>query len=160
MAIIKQKMKIANNLVKSESGIYEGAITSLGFGTGTRVEKNGRDIEEIEFSRFELCIAFEGTNEPIKVKTYTGVSINAEPVEVRYEGRGKKNEVPIYNRFTTLLLALGLLKEDELLTVNDETLERIEKGLDGLVGQVVKGKLGKDKGGYFAIDLGTLELKK
>ena len=157
---IKQKMKIANNLVKSEDGIYEGAITDLGFGTGKRTEKNGRDIEEIEYSRFEMSVAFEGTNEPIKIKTYTGVSINNEPVEVKYAGRGAKNEVPIYNRFTTLLLALGLLSVDELDKVDDKTLERIEKEMDSLKGQIIRCKIGKDKGGYHAIDLASVELKK
>lgn len=157
---IKQKMKIANNLVKSEDGIYEGAITALGFGTGKRTEKNGRDIEEIEYARFEMTVAFEGTNEPIKIKTYTGVSINNEPVEVKYAGRGAKNEIAIYNRFTTLLLALGLLSVDELESVDDKTLERIEKAMDGLKGQIVRCKIGKDKGGFHAIDLSSLELKK
>lgn len=157
---IKQKMKIANNLVKSDDGVYEGGIVSLGFGTGKRTEKNGRDIEEIEYARFELCVEFPGTNEPIKIKTYTGVSINSEPVEVKYAGRGAKNEVAIYNRFTTLLLALGLLSEDELANVDEKTLGRIEKDMDSLKGQVVRCKIGKDKGGFHAIDLASLELKK
>lgn len=157
---IKVKMKIANNLIKSEDGVYEGAITDLGFGVGTRTEKNGRDIEQIEFQRFEMSVAFEGTNEPIKIKTYTGVSINNEPLEVKYAGRGAKNEVAIYNRFTTLLLALGLLTIDELDSVTEKTLERIEKDIDGLKGQMIRCKVGKDKGGYNAIDLSSLELKK
>ena len=157
---VKQKMKIANNLVKTEDGIYEGAIIDLGFGTGKRVEKNGRDIEEIEYARFEICVAFEGTNEPIKIKTYTGVSINNEPVEIKYAGRGAKNEVKVYNRFTTLLLVLGLLTETELENVDEKTLERIEKAMESLKGQVVRCKIGKDKGGFHAIDLSTLELKK
>ena len=157
---LKMKMKVANNLAKVEGNIYEGAIVDLGFGTGTRTEKNGRDIEQIEYARFEMTATFAGTNDPIKIKTYTGVTINNEPVEVKYAGRGAKNEVPVYNRFTTLLLALGLITVDELENVDDKTLERIEKDMESLKGQVIECEIGKDKAGFYAIDLQTLKLKK
>lgn len=155
---MKARITVANNLARSEGDIYKGTIISLGFGEGKKTEKHGRDIEEIIYPRFEMVTAFEGTVKPIRISTYTGVSINAEPLEVRYEGRGAKNEVKIYNRFTSLLIRLGLVKEDELENVDSKTVERIEKELDALKGVMIQCKIGKDKGGYLAIDLETLEL--
>jgi len=157
---LKLKMKIANNLVKPVDGIYEGEILELGLGVGVRTEKNGRDVEQIEYVRFEMIAAFPGTNEPIKIKTFTGSTLNGEPVEKRYAGRGAKNEVDIYNRYTTLLLALEVITVDELEEINEKTIERIEKSLESLKGKTIQCEIGKDKAGYYAIDLQTLKLKK
>ncbi|SHN92691.1 hypothetical protein BHECKSOX_1306 [Bathymodiolus heckerae thiotrophic gill symbiont] len=156
---MKSKIKIANNLVKSESGIYEGTIVGIGFGEGKKVTKVGRDVEEIVYPRFEFVTEFEGTGESIRIKTYTGTSINSEPVEVLYSGRGKSNEVNVYNRFTTLLMKLGMLTENDLASVTAEVVEKIEKDVLELKGQMIKCKIGKDKNGYFAVDFGTLEMK-
>jgi hypothetical protein len=148
-------IKRANNLVKSEDGFYTGFIVASQLGIGKKQEKNGRDIEEIEYSRYELITNFEGTTAPIQVKTYTGSTINDEPVEIRYAGRGEKNEVKIYNRFTTLLLKLGIVKESELLTATDEM---IEKGIEALNGRSLRCKVGKNKDGFYAIEIDTIEL--
>ena len=155
---MKPRITVANNLAKTEGDVYKGTIISLGFGEGKRTEKHGRDIEEIIYPRFEMVCEFEGTVKPIRINTYTGVSINAEPLEVRYEGRGAKNEVKIYNRFTNLLLRLGLVQEEELESVDAKTVERIEQDLNSLKGLMIQSKIGKDKGGYLALDLETLEL--
>lgn len=148
-------IKRANNLIKSEDGFYNGFIVASQLGIGKKQEKNGRDIEEIEYSRYELIVNFEGTNAPIQVKTYTGSTINDEPLEVRYAGRGEKNEVKIYNRFTTLLLKLGIVKESELLTTTDAA---IEKGIEDLNGKTIRCKVGKNKDGFYAIEIDTIEL--
>lgn len=157
---LKPKIKIANNLVKSEDGFYEGTIIKSEFGTAKRKERNGRDIEQIEYACLNFDCEFQGTNEPIKVTTQTGININSEPVEIVGKGRGGKNEVKVYNRFTTLLLALGIVAESELETIDESAIDRIEKEIDSLVGQVVRCKVGKNKDGFYAIDLATLELKK
>lgn len=155
---MKAKIKLANNLVKKDDGLYIGKIVAAQFGIGKRQEKHGRDVEEIEYSRFELVVDFEGTNAPIQVKTYTGSTINDEPLEVRYAGRGNKNEVKIYNRFTTLLLKLGMLSEKELKNVNESTVEQIEKDIEELNGRTVQCAVGKNKEGFYAIDVESLVL--
>ena len=155
---MKARIKLANNLVKTDDGLHEGFITAAQFGIGKRQEKHGRDVEEIEYQRFELIVNFDGTNSPIQVKTYTGATINDEPLETRYAGRGAKNEVKIYNRFTTLLLKLGILNEDELKTVNDDTIDEIEKKIDALNGRYIRCAVGKNKDGFYAIDVETIEL--
>lgn len=115
-------------------------------------------MEEIEYARFEFITDFEGTNAPIQVKTYTGATINDEPLEVRYAGRGNKNEVKIYNRFTTLLLKLGVINEKELKNVNESTVEQIEIDIEQLNGRNIQCAVGKNKDGFYAIDLETLVL--
>lgn len=155
---MKARIKLANNLVKTDDGLHEGVITAAQFGIGKRQEKHGRDVEEIEYQRFELIVNFDGTNSPIQVKTYTGATINDEPLEVRYAGRGAKNEVKIYNRFTTLLLKLGILNEDELKTVDEATLDKIEAKIDALNGHYIRCAVGKNKDGFYAIDVESLEL--
>jgi hypothetical protein len=157
---MKSKIRVANNLPRVEGDIYKGTIVSLGFGEGKRTEKHGRDIEEIVYPRFEMITEFEGTIKPIKITTFTGTSINAEPVETRYEGRGAKNEVKIYNRFTSLLLKLDLVKESDLEKIDDTTIEEIEQNLEALKGTMIQCKIGKDKGGFLAIDLESVELLK
>ena len=155
---MKARIKVANNLVKSDDGLFIGEITTAQFGIGKRQEKHGRDVEEIEYSRFELVAEFEGTNTPIQVKTYTGSTINDEPLEVRYAGRGNKNEVKIYNRFTTLLLKLGILTESELKNVDDSTVDKIEKDIEKLKGRRIRCIVGKNKEGFYAVDVESLEL--
>lgn len=157
---IKSKIKIANNLVKSEDGYYEGVITKASFGQGMRTEKIGKDTEQIPFDRFELYCEFPGSDKPMKIPTFTGTSINSEPIEVKYAGRGKANEIPVYNRFTMLLMALGLIEESELVNVDEKTVEKIEQDLENLKDQMIRCKISKDKGGFNVIDLGSLEMKK
>ncbi len=157
---MKTKIKIANNLAKSETGVYEGTVVNIEFGEGKRVTKVGRDVEEIVYPRLEMITEFVGsTGEPIRIKTFTGTSINSEPVEVLYSGRGKKNEVKVYNRFTTLLLQLDMVAESELESVTIENIEELESGLLEMKGEMIECKIGKDKNGYFAIDLSTLTMK-
>lgn len=155
---MKAKIKLANNLVKKEDGLYIGKIVAAQFGIGKKQERHGRDVEEIEYSRFEFVVDFEGTNAPIQVKTYTGSTINDEPLEVRYAGRGGKNEVKIFNRFTTLLLKLGMLTEKELKNVDESTVEKIEQNIEELNGRDIQCAVGKNKEGFYAIDLETLVL--
>lgn len=76
-----------------------------------------------------MSIDFEGTGSPIQIKTYTGNILNSEPVETINAGRGAKNEVAVYNRYTTALLKLKLITLDQLTTVNDDDLIKIEKTL-------------------------------
>lgn len=155
---LKPKSRVANNLVKSENGIYTGTIIAARLGTGVKKEKNGRDIEQIEYERFELIIDFEGTGSPIQIKTYTGNILNSEPVETINAGRGTKNEVAIYNRYTTALLKLNLVTLDQLPTIDDDGLLKIEKNFENLTGKKVNCAVGKNKEGFFAIDLQTLKL--
>ena len=148
-------LKKANNLVKSEDGFYEGFIVESKLGIGKKQEKIGRDVEEIEYSRYELIVNFDGTTSPITVKTYTGTTINDEPVEVRYAGRGAKNEVKIYNRFTSLLLKFGILNENELIDFDES---KVEKGIKELTGRTIRCKVGKNKDGFYAVDIESVEL--
>ena len=155
---MKPRIKIANNLQASEDGYHVGTIKSLLFGEGKKQEKNGRDIEEIVYPRCELTTVFDGTGTPITIHTYTGVTINSEPLEVRYQGRGKKEEVRIYNRFTTLLLSLGLLKEDDLAGMTEETSDLLADNIEKMAGQKIRAKVEKDKGGFYVIDLESISI--
>ena len=105
-----------------------------------------------------MIIDFEGTGSPIQIKTYTGNILNSEPVETINAGRGTKNEVAIYNRYTTALLKLNLVTLDQLPTIDDDGLLKIEKNFENLTGKKVNCAVGKNKEGFFAIDLQTLKL--
>lgn len=155
---MKPKITIANALSKSEDGYHEGFIASAEFTTAIKREKHGREFEEIEYPCFELKVNFDGTADPITVKIQTGVSLSVEPIEIRNAGRGKKNEVPLYNRFTTLLLNLGVLNEETLKTVDATNLDKIMKNAEGLSGRYVRCKVGKNEKGYLAVDISTLVL--
>ena len=86
------------------------------------------------------------------------MTINSEPLEVRYQGRGKKEEVRIYNRFTTLLLSLGLLKEDDLAGMTEETSDLLADNIEKMAGQKIRAKVEKDKGGFYVIDLESISI--
>lgn len=152
------KITIANTLIADENGYSEGVVTNAEFGIAVRKEKVGKAIEEREYQCFELTINFDGSIEVFPIKIQTGTKISNEPVEVRYAGRGKKNEVPIYNRFTTLLLNLGVLVESELDKITPSNIDAIIDKAEHLSGSYVRCKTGKNEKGYYAVDISTLEL--
>jgi hypothetical protein len=158
---MKARIKVANNLVKSENDIYTGVIVNTGFKMVKDTKKTGRDVEEFEYQAFEMVVEFAGTTAPVQISLLAGSTINNEPVEVRYADRGKKNAVNIYNRFTTLLLKLDILKESELSSVIDDAmLEKLDSDIEKLNGRSINCKLSKNAKGFNSIDAESLELVK
>lgn len=147
----------ANRPAIDKDGMSSGLLDYVQAGTGVRKEKKGRDVEEIEFARYEFYFKADGvTGEPVTIKVYTGTVINDEPVEVLAKGRGKKAETRIYNRLTTLCLRLGLLNEEQLTTVTDEQLQSIDNALMGMEKIPVSFKVAKNAEGFYAIDLNSI----
>ena len=64
---------------------------------------------------------------PLKMFVWLGRIVNPEPVVTT--GRGRK-AIKVYNRLTGILIATGLLQEDELAALNNDILARIEDDLE------------------------------
>jgi hypothetical protein len=149
----------ANRPALDESGYATGVLTEVALGTGIRREKKGRDIEETEYDRYEFAFEVVGkTGEPITITVHTGTVINDEPVKVLGKTRGKKNMVKIYNRFTSMCLALGLIEEQELSSVSTERLKEIQQNLQTLKDLKASFKVGRNEDGYFVIDIQSVRL--
>jgi hypothetical protein len=155
---MKPRIKIANNITPASDDYHIGTITDMRFGEGRKQEKNGRDIEEIVYQRCELTTVFDGTDKPITIHTYTGVTVNAEPLEVLYSGRGKGQAVNVYNRFTTLLLSLGLIGVDDLAGMTNESADLLADNIEKMKGKKIRAKVEKDKGGFYVLDITSITL--
>jgi hypothetical protein len=148
----------ANRPSVHPDGFSTGTLAYVKAGTGVRKEKKGRDVEEIEFPRYEFYFEVDGvTGDTLTIKVYTGTVINDEPVEVLAKGRGKNAEVKIYNRLTTMCLKLGFLKEQDLATVTDKQLTEVDNGLLSVEDMPLRFKVGKTPEGFHTIDLNTIE---
>ena len=150
------KGKIANRVVAGDDGLYVGTIAHIGFETVIGSTKNGKTTDE--YDRFELVGDFEGVTDPIQIKIMSGSTINDDPVKVIAAGRGKKNEKPVYNRFTTILLQLGILTPEKLAKLSQVIADQAMADLDKLVGRKIRCMIGKNAEGFYAIDINTLEL--
>lgn len=152
------KGKIANRVVAGNDGLYIGTIAHIGFETVIGSTKNGKTTDEYEYDRFELVADFEGVTDPIQIKIMSGSTINDDPVKVIAAGRGKKNEKPVYNRFTTILLQLGILTPEKLAKLSQAIADQAMADLDKLLGRKIRCMIGKNAEGFYAIDINTLEL--
>lgn len=151
----------ANRPAVQDDGFSTGHLAYVKAGTGVRKEKKGRDVEEIEFPRYEFYFEVDGvTGEPLTIKVYTGTVVNDEPVEVIAKTRGKNAQINIYNRLTTMCLKLELLKQDDLRTITDKQLVEVDSALLASENVPVRFKVGKTPEGFHTIDLNTLEVVK
>jgi hypothetical protein len=128
-------LRKANNPQLNDDGEATAKITKVQFGQGTSKGADG-DLET--YDRLEISLEMNGTVAPIKTVVFTGVTLN-EPT------KGKKGELT-YNRLTRLALALGLVEKGELKDLNDDTIKRVEDGLQALEGRLVSFKLGMQAG--------------
>ncbi len=137
-------LRAANRPLLDKDGFATGIVTRSEFGKGVEVVTRSRDdVDSREYERFELEIAVEGTGGVIPMKVYAGTALNGVLEEV---GKGKAKK-PLYNRISTLAIGLGLVTPEELEGVIDQdVMDRVQKGLEGLEGDKLKFKLGKVEG--------------
>jgi hypothetical protein len=149
----------ANRPAVDADGYSTGVLTEVSLGEGSRFEKKGRDVEQITYDRYEFYFKVKGkTGDDIEIVVHTGTVINDEPVKVLGKTRGKKNTVNIYNRFTSMCLALGLLSERELSTLSKEGLDDLQKKLEAVKDVETIFKVGRNEDGYFIIDIQSIRL--
>jgi hypothetical protein len=153
------EIRRANRPAVDAEGYSTGVLTEVALGEGARFEKKGRDVEQINYDRYEFYFKVKGkTGDDIDIIVHTGTVINDEPVKVLGKARGKKNTVNIYNRFTSMCLALGLLTESELTNLSKEGLDDLQQKLEALENVETVFKVGRNDDGYFVIDIQSLRL--
>lgn len=129
------------------------SVDADGYVTAELADITETSYEEGDSERDQLLWEFiaEGTVKPINLKIWTGVIISSE-----------MNWYPLpksraeYNKLTQIILSLGVLKESELESFNEDELA--EK-LESLKGRKVRFKTVQGKSpGLNTIDLKTLRL--
>lgn len=157
-------IKVAKNLILDDNGYTNGVLTVIE--TTKRIESNSGNKRSLmkdysEVNCFELVIECKATNNeimPIKTAIF-GTTINPEPVEIKRIG--SKN-IPIYNKFTTVLLRLNILNKDELdkarkdvNVIDTDTVKSLFLAIKDLP---VKFKPQKNEKGFIEPNLLTLEI--
>lgn len=109
-------IKLASNLALDETGYAHGLLTVIETTKIVNSNSGGKRslmIDTHEIDCFELTFDCQNTrNEIMPIKTAIfGMTINPEPSETKRIG--SKN-IPIYNKFTTVLLRLNIVSKDEL----------------------------------------------
>lgn len=144
-------LRSANRPILDSDGYVTAIVTSAVFGTGVDTRKRARaDGDTVEYERFELSLAVEGTAGLIPMTVYTGTALNGI---LEYSGRGKTRK-PVYNRVSTLALNLGFATPDELEgTIPESVTSRIQESLLNLEGEKVRFKLGKVEGKHLMVPI-------
>ena len=109
-------IKLASNLALDETGYAHGLLTVIETTKIVNSNSGGKRslmVDTHEIDCFELIFNCRNTrNETMEIKTAIfGMTINPEPVETKR--MGSKN-IPIYNKFTTVLMRLNILTKDVL----------------------------------------------
>ena len=141
------KAKIANKAISDKSGYSIGIIKEI-LEIDERIEKQGK--KEVKFaSQFEFSIISEGSQKAIIFKMWTGQNINFQ----KFKNESGHED---YNRLTRLCLNLGLLKETDLTSLNDENIPNLED----LEGKKIKFKLEPSKKNelFSLIDISSIRL--
>jgi hypothetical protein len=137
--------KLANRVIPNEDGLFYGVIQSSGFETAIQKSKfRGDSDDENQYERFAMDIVFKGATAPILIHVYTGTVVNPDPVKIENKGRGKNKEVAIYNKFTTLLIALGYVDKDKLDTLTQTDVDVINEKLCDLAGLEISCDINKE----------------
>ena len=144
-------LRSANRPILDSAGYVTAIVTSAVFGKGVDTRKRSRDdVDTVEYERFELGVAVEGTAGLIPMTVYTGTALNGI---LEYSGRGKTRK-PVYNRVSTLALNLGFATPDELEgTIPESVTSRIQESLLNLEGEKVRFKLGKVEGKHLMVPI-------
>lgn len=144
-------LRSANRPILDSDGYVTAIVTSAVFGKGVDTRKRARDdVDTVEYERFELSLAVEGTAGLIPMTVYTGTALNGI---LEYSGRGKTRK-PVYNRVSTLALNLGFATPDELEgTIPESVTSRIQESLLNLEGEKVLFKLGKVEGKHLMVPI-------
>ncbi|HLL44965.1 MAG TPA: hypothetical protein VK369_17565 [Segetibacter sp.] len=126
------KAKIANKVETDVQGYVEGKIVAvLDVEETTKIEK-GKEV--IYAAQFEFQIEAQASQKPILYRIWTGQTLNNEKYEL-------DDETKDYNKFTRLMLLLGLVDEKEL----KEKLGSININVDDAEGMCIKFKLEKSR---------------
>lgn len=148
-------IRVANRPNTDTKGFVTGVLKKVILGEGVRREKKGRDTNEIKYDRYEFKFEVEGrTGEPFEIELFTGTVLNDEPVKTLGKTRGKKEQQNVYNRFTTVCLALKLISKEDLENMNltEARLNDIADRLKDIRDLSVIIKVGKNTEGFYAID--------
>lgn len=138
-------LRVANRPSLDAEGFATAIVAKTAFGQGTQTVRHSKDdIDSVVYERFEMTLSVDGTTGPIEMQVFCGVSLNG-PLEEK-KGPGRK-KTPIYNRLSTLCLALGIVTESELTgTIAEDVVNRVEAALLALEGERVMFQLGRVEG--------------
>lgn len=139
-------LRQANSPILDKAGYVTAVVVRTGFGKGIVHEKKGKDDFDVrEYEQYEIEFAVDGTVSPIKMNINSGTTLNKSlPVDV---GPGKRKPAkPVYNRLTTIALALGFVQPEELESITPDLISRVEQSLLSLEGAKVQFRLGKVEG--------------
>jgi hypothetical protein len=116
------------------------------------------DTEERTYQTTKVVVTVEGTKKPIDLFIYTGVNLSNMPVEVKNEGR--KDAKRIYNKFTNLLLKLNVITLQELIDYEPSLVEKLDTGLNKLIGKQIKFKIITNKMRRLTVDIDSIQVVK
>ena len=112
-----------------------------------RALKKGLPPDECRYEAYDFEFVVPGVAGDLTLNERAGSVINPEPIEEKYRGT-----VKVYNKLTSLVIATGLAKVEELETVD---LDELKANLLGLAGTVYRAKLVKVDA-FYRIDLSSL----
>ena len=150
-------MRRANRPKLNEDGVAELTIADIKIHMVQDLKKlkKGASPDECEYEAVDVVYECQGVSGPFTIKDRCGTVLNPEPVDEKYRK-------PVYNKYTTLLLRLGLITEDELKATDDMTDEQfnefktpVVERLEASKGVVLKSKLRKVDG-YYRVDIGSI----
>lgn len=154
-----RNLRRANRPILDEKGFAKGVLKSVIANVGIKEERKGRDIEEIEYQRYEFLFHVFGVVGDIEMQLMTGTVINDEPPHIIAKGRGTKKEKAVYNRLTTACIGLDIISEKELSTIDDKRLDEIEKALEQIKDIPTMFKIVRnEKTGFINIDPKTIKI--
>ncbi len=130
----------------------EGYVTAKLFSV---VEKISLDPKGKEITQLEWVFKVPTTKKVADKYLWTGINVNSQRTYYPIDANGVVSPNPEYNRLTKLLLALGLLTEQELNSDDD-----IDLDIEELVGREFKFKVipDREKPALGDIDIATMQL--
>lgn len=113
-------IKLASNLATDKDGYAHGALSVIETVKTANGDKRSLMIDTHDVECFELIFECANTrNELMTIKTAIfGMTINPEPIE---EKRIGKKMVKIYNKFTTVLMKLKIITNEEIEKARKDT---------------------------------------
>lgn len=157
-------IKLASNLALDENGYANGLLTVIETRKTVNPNSGGKRslmVDTHEKDCFELIFQCGNTrNETMEIKTAIfGMIVNPEPTKM--QRIGSKN-VPIYNKFTTVLMRLNILSKEVLDKARKDAtiidLDTITALFLAIKDLPVKFKPQKNEKGYIEPNLITLEV--
>jgi hypothetical protein len=110
--------------------------------------KKGLAPDACEYEAVDFTFTMEGTNGKFELTERAGSVVNSEPASSKYRGKDKT-----YNKFTTIMVATGLLTVE---TLDSFDVDQLYKDMMGLVGTELNVQLTKN-GNFYQMDVASLK---